>query len=86
MSLSTPSPPSHPHTLTRLLYTVIVVVVLLVIGGVLTAFLYPRNVDIAISQINSTNDWVELRPVVAPSNSSTNIAILEMQVLPATEL
>ena len=55
---------------------ILVSLLLLVIGGVLTAFMFPRNVEISIVQMNSTNDWVNLQH----SNDSDQLAILEMQV------
>ena len=58
------------------LYVILVSLLLLVIGGLLTAFLFPRNVEVSIVQMNSTNDWVNLQH----SNDSEQLAILEIQV------
>lgn len=53
---------------------VIVTVVLLVIGGLLTAFLFPRNVSVEIKMLNTTNNWIVLR-------NDTCQAALDIEVL-----
>ena len=63
---------------TRCLYVSIVVAILLVSGGVLTAFFYPRNVDISILSINSSADYINT--LTALSKNNTDIAILEIEV------
>ena len=57
----------------------ILVVLLLVTGGMLTAFLYPRNVDVSILAINSTADYINSLSALY-SNNSTDHAILEIEV------
>lgn len=56
----------------------IVVAILLVTGGVLTAFLYPRSVDVSILSINSTADYINT--LTAFSKNDTDTAILEIEV------
>lgn len=50
---------------------------LLVIGGLLIAFMFPRSVEVSIERMNTTNDWVNLHL----ANNSDQLAILEMQVM-----
>ena len=57
----------------------IVIGLLLVSGGVLTAFLYPRNVDVSILVINSSADYINSLSALY-SNNNTDIAILEIEV------
>lgn len=56
----------------------IVVAILLVTGGVLTAFLYPRNVDVTVLSINSSADYINI--LTALSKNSSDTAILEIEV------
>ena len=56
----------------------IVVAILLVTGGVLTAFLYPRNVDVTVLSINSSTDYINI--LTALSKNSSDTAILEIEV------
>ena len=57
----------------------IVVAILLVAGGVLTAFFYPRNVDVSILSINASTDYI-IGTLAALSKNNTDTAILEMEV------
>ena len=57
----------------------IVVAILLVAGGVLTAFFYPRNVDVSILSINASTDYI-IGTLTALSKNNTDTAILEMEV------
>ena len=52
----------------------LILVVLLITGGLLIAFLLPRDVHIDVIDLNSTKHWV------AYANSSHVDAILEVQV------
>lgn len=57
----------------------IVVVALLVSGGVLTAFLYPRNVDISVVSINASADYINGLTASLKDNVS-DVAKLNIQV------
>jgi hypothetical protein len=57
-----------------------VVAILLVAGGVLTAFFYPRNVDVSILSINASADYIIGTTLTALSKNNTDTAILEMEV------
>lgn len=57
----------------------IVVAILLVAGGVLTAFFYPRNVDVSILSINASADYI-IGTLTTLSNNDTDTAILEIEV------
>lgn len=57
----------------------IVVAILLVAGGVLTAFFYPRNVDVSILSINASADYI-VGTLTTLSNNDTDTAILEIEV------
>ena len=63
----------------RCLYVSIVVVALLVSGGVLTAFLYPRNVDISVVSINASADYINGLTASLKDNVS-DVAKLNIQV------
>ena len=58
----------------------IVVGILLVSGGVLTAFLYPRNVDISILSINSSVDYINTLTALSKNNTDTAILEIEVQI------
>ena len=52
--------------------------ILLVSGGVLTAFLYPRNVDISILSINSSADYINTLTALSKNNTDTAILAIEV--------
>ena len=66
------------NTFHRCLYMSIVIGFLLVSGGLLTAFLYPRNVDISIVSINSSGDYVTINDLTGLEDS--DYAYLEIEV------
>ena len=66
---------THAHGRTHsCLYIALVVVLLLVVGGILTAFLFPRDVKVDIIHMNTTNTWVTLQ------NGSDDSASLQVKV------
>ena len=67
-------------TLTRCLYVSIVVAILLVSGGVLTAFFYPRNVDVSILSINSSADYINTLTALSKNNTDTAVLEIEVQI------
>lgn len=80
---------THVHVCTctctcRCLYMSILVGLLLACGGLLTAFLYPRNVDVTILAVNSTEDYVDLgivSNVVDFFDDSDDVALLAVKVM-----
>lgn len=76
LNIPSPSPLFPFHTLCSCLYVTLMALLLLVIGGLLIAFMFPRSVEVSIERMNTTNDWVNLHL----ANASDQLAILEMQV------
>ncbi len=67
-----------PPPSSRCLYVFAVVLLLLVIGSLLTAFLFPRDVKVYIPAMNSTdNNWYQL-----VNQTSDDVAALEVEVRP----
>lgn len=58
----------------------ILLITVIVLGGLLTAFLYPRNVDISVIAINSSNDYIDSGPNLYFGSDDSEHAILEIAV------
>ena len=61
------------------MYVVIVLLVLLVCGGVLLAFMFPRAASISLLSMNSSEEWIPIQ------NISTVSILMEVRGIPSRE-
>ena len=64
----------------RCLYVCVVAVLILLCGGVLTGFMYPRNVNVTIVSVNSTNRMFIIVPSLNVSDNNTT-PVLQITVM-----
>ena len=66
----------HSHSVCRCLYVFLMALVLIVIGGILTAFLYPRSIVINVLSVNpatlpNITSWY-----IEETNNNDNMSVL----------